>query len=141
MTGPLTAKGHCLCGAVSFECTGPARWRLYCHCASCRRNVASPVTAFFGMANENYRWTGKPAAVFHSSPGVRRMFCNQCGTPMAFEADHYPGEIHFYTATLEDSTGFEPTGHVHAGERLHWFDVDDDLPRWRGTMGEDKLDT
>ena len=81
------------------------------------------------MVNENYHWTGKPTAIYESSKGVKRHFCKNCGTPIAFEADRYPGEIHFYTAGLADSDGFEPTGHVHADERLHWFEVDDDLPR------------
>lgn len=58
---------------------------------------------------------------------------------MAYEADRFPSEIHFYISALLDHTGFEPTGHVHAAERLHWFDVADDLPRWAGTLGQTKI--
>lgn len=81
------------------------------------------------MANGDYRWTGSETAKFASSKGVTRHFCKNCGTPIAFEAEHYPGEIHFYTAGLENTDGFEPTAHVHNDERLHWFEVDDALPR------------
>ena len=31
---------------------------------------------------------------------------------MAFQAEHYPGEIHLYAATLENPQDFEPTFHV-----------------------------
>ena len=58
---------------------------------------------------------------------------------MAYAADKFPGEIHFYTAALEDDTEFRPKGHVHAAERLEWFDVADELPHWAGTMGKNRI--
>ena len=58
---------------------------------------------------------------------------------MAYEADRFPGEIHFYTSALEDKSGFEPTGHVHAEERLAWFDVHDTLPRWKVSLGGERV--
>ena len=58
---------------------------------------------------------------------------------MAFAADKFPGEIHFYTASLEDDENFLPTGHVHASERLNWFDIADDLPHWAGTFGQNRI--
>jgi hypothetical protein len=45
------------------------------------------------------------------------MFCDRCGTPMAFEHDRYPSEIHFYAASLDDSETFVPRFHVHWAER------------------------
>jgi hypothetical protein len=126
----MTSKrGRCLCGEVTYEYSGPENWSAYCHCESCRRNTASPVTAFFGVPLAAFRFTGKLAAVYHSSPGVRRHFCANCGTPMAFEADRWPGEIHLYAAGLEDPEAYRPQGHVHFAEHLSWFDVKDNLPR------------
>lgn len=129
MSAALPASGRCLCGEVTYECTAEPNWTAYCHCQSCRLNTASPATAYFGMANGQWHWTGKVPSVFVSRPDVRRYFCSTCGTPVAYESDRYPDEIHFYTAALADSAGFEPRGHVHYDEHLEWFDTNDDLKR------------
>jgi hypothetical protein len=128
-----TKSGHCLCGKVTYEFSGPENWRAYCHCDSCRRSTSSPVTAFFGVPRQAFRFTGKPPLVYESSPGVRRLFCSDCGSPMAYDADRYGDEIHLYAASLDDPTDYQPQGHVHCAERLPWFDVKDDLPRYQGS--------
>lgn len=51
---------------------------------------------------------------------------------MAFQAEHYPGEIHLYAASLSDPAAFEPAFHVHYEERLPWLHIDDDLPKHTG---------
>ena len=129
MSRAVTAKGRCLCGAVTYECSGEPLWAAYCHCKSCRLNTASPVTAYFGMANGKWRWTGETPANYKSRPDVCRYFCKNCGTPIAYESEKFRDEIHFYTAALEDDAGFEPRGHVHFSEHLSWFDTNDTLKR------------
>ena len=87
-------KGHCLCGAVSFEYEGPENWVGHCHCESCRRNTSSAFTTFMGVPNAAYRFTGIEPAVYQSSPGVRRLFCPKCGAPVAYDADKFAfGEL------------------------------------------------
>ena len=66
--------------------------------------------------------------VYESSPGVRRLFCQRCGTPMAYDADRFKHEIHFYAASLDDSENYAPEFHVHCGEQLAWLNVVDDVP-------------
>ncbi len=122
-------KRRCLCGAVSFEYEGPENWRAHCHCESCRRNTSSPFTTWLGVPVSAYRFTGSQPHVYESSPGARRLFCHVCGTPMAFETDRYPDEIHFYAASLEHPEAFEPEYHVHVDERLPWIKLSDGLPR------------
>lgn len=122
-------SGRCLCGDVTYAFSGPENWRGYCHCESCRRNTASPVAAFFGVPRAAFRFTGKAPAVYASSPGVRRLFCARCGTPMAYDSDRFPDEIHLYAASLDDPAAFAPEAHFFFAEHLPWFDVQDDLPR------------
>lgn len=124
-------KGGCLCRAITFEASGEPNWVAYCHCESCRRTTSSPATAFFGVPYSGFRYTTGTPQVYRSSPGVRRSFCGSCGSPMAFEAESLPDEIHLYVTALDNPEALCPRGHVHTGEQLSWFEVDDDLPRFK----------
>ncbi len=121
--------GRCLCGAVTYVCDAPPRWQGHCHCESCRRATASGFASYFGVADGHWRWTGAAPATYASSPGVWREFCAVCGTPMSYRADRYPGERHFFAATLDDPTAYAPTAHFHSHERLPWVALADGLPR------------
>ena len=127
-------SGHCLCGRISFSYDGEPSWACYCHCDDCTRNCASPVTAFLGVPLSGFQWLvdSMPAAprYYSSSPGVKRFFCDQCGTPMAFQATHYPGEIHLYAATLDNPETFTPAFHVHHASHKSWLGMEDMLKKY-----------
>lgn len=125
MTPPFT--GRCLCGAVTFRCTEPPLWQGHCHCESCRRATASPMTSFLGVRDGAWAWTGSAPATYASSPGVTRSFCATCGTQMAFRADRFLGETHFYAATLDRPEEYRPSVHYHSAEALPWIHLADGL--------------
>lgn len=138
-------KGHCLCGHTSFSYQGCQTWACFCHCNDCRRNCAAPVVAFIGVRLDGFTWVsggvaGKAPKHYASSPGVKRFFCDQCGTPMAFKAEEYEGEIHLYAPTLEDPQDFKPEFHVHFGSKLHWLHLSDDLYQYEGSAPADEDD-
>jgi hypothetical protein len=66
------------------------------------------------------------------------MFCATCGTPIAFEHDRFPHEIHLYAASLENPRDFAPQFHVFDAERLPWIELADDLPRYPGIRTRDR---
>ena len=125
--------GRCLCGSVTYEYSGPENWSGHCHCESCRRSNSAAVVTFFGVPRAAYRFTGGTPDIYESSPGARGLFCSRCSTQMAYDADRYPGEIHFYAASLNNPNKFLPQFHVHYGERLDWLNVVDNLPRYETT--------
>ena len=122
------ASGHCLCGQFKFEAEGDPRWVAYCHCASCRRHTASPVSCFVNLNLTQLRFSGE-RSIYASSPGVRRSFCATCGTPLAYETAERPGEIDLYINVFDHPEAFIPQKHVFYAEHIAWFDVQDDLPR------------
>jgi len=128
-----TTTGRCLCGGVTYAFDGPPSGVDYCHCDSCRRNCSAPVTAFVEVPRGKFRFTGTQPKAYESSPGIRRLFCDKCGSPVAYDGDWDANDIHLYLATLDNPESFTPTHHVFAKERLPWFDVDDDLPRFAET--------
>lgn len=131
--GVEVVTGRCLCGAVRFEARGAPVWVGYCHCLSCRRNTGSAVATFVGFREEQVIYTEGERSFYASSPGVRRGFCAACGTPLTYEAERYPGEIHLYLSTLDETQRYEPQFHVYFAERVPWFEVVDDLPRYLTT--------
>ncbi len=130
----MTTRGRCHCGATRWQFDGAPTWACYCHCDDCRRNCAAPVVAWLGVPVARFGWTGDAPRVRHSAPGVQRHFCGTCGTPMAFEAVHYPGDMHLYAAALEDPAAFAPEFHVFWKDRLPWLRLEDDLPKYDGSV-------
>lgn len=125
--------GRCLCGAVTYTSLGPVLWAGHCHCASCRRATASPMTSFFGVPRDGVVWIGEMGAHFTSNGKVRRQFCATCGTQMTYQFDGWPDETHLYAATLDDPAQFQPTAHFHYAEKLPWLHITDDLPKYPGS--------
>lgn len=130
----MTRSGRCLCGKTKWAFDGEITWSCYCHCDDCRRNCAAPVVAWFGVPIANFRWTGEAPKTLESSKGVFRHFCSDCGSPMGFEADHYPGGMHLYAASLDDPDDFKPEFHVFWSNRLPWLQMEDDLPKYDGSL-------
>ena len=86
-------------------------------------------------------FSGEARAVYESSPGVGRGFCRGCGTPLTWEgvstvSGHPIIELHM--GTLDDPETFAPAAHWLHPERLPWFEVADDLPRFRGKAMPDE---
>jgi len=133
-------RGHCSCGEIRFLYRGDTKWELHCHCESCRRATSSPMTTWISVPNENFEFTSGTPSEYASSPGVVRRFCPNCGSQLSFETEKMPGEIHLYAVSLENPSVVTPTCHVFEGEKIEWFDVHDDLPRYRTTRMGGKLE-
>ena len=136
----MTRKGHCLCQKVSYEFEGDMIWQCYCHCDDCRRNCAAPVVAWFGVALKQFKWTGDAPQSYNSSEGVYRHFCGTCGSPIAFEADHYQGGMQLYAASLENPSDFAPNFHVNYDSKLAWLTLEDEHERYNTTLAQSDKD-
>jgi hypothetical protein len=109
---------------------------MHCHCESCRRAVSSPLATYVGVRLEQFRYLKGEPAQYESSPGVKRYFCSNCGSPMAYAGTRWPGEVHLFHGTLTDPAQWPPTGHAHVAEQVSWFEVSDHLPRYETTAGK-----
>lgn len=125
-----TTSGHCLCRAVTFEYDGRPNWTLHCHCESCRRATSAPIATWISVPRAACRFTAGAPAYYTSSPGVRRGFCARCGSPLVYENERLPDEIHLLACALADPQDVQPSAHVFAGEQLSWFECADELPRY-----------
>jgi len=131
-----TRRGRCLCGLVQFLARGEPLWVAHCHCESCRRATSAAFATYAGYPRANVEWTGSPPGQYASSPGVTRRFCPRCGSPISFEGESWPDEIHLFVASFEQPELFRPKAHVHVEEQLGWLHLADGLPRFARTARE-----
>lgn len=67
---------------------------------------------------------------FKSSSFGHRLFCGECGTPLAMQVDHQPETTDFSVATLDAPDRVRPGFHIFWSSRIAWFVPRDDLPRY-----------
>lgn len=129
-----TMTGGCMCGAVRYQATGESFGVQHCHCHSCRKHNGAPVVTLAGYKADQVAWSGDARKIYESSPGVGRAFCGKCGTPLTWEGDG--GELgpiyEFHISTFDEPDLLVPTAHAFEPERIAWFDVADNLPRYEG---------
>lgn len=125
-----TRDGGCLCGKVRFRAEGMPKWVAHCHCRSCRKFTGAVFATYAGFETAKVTFEGTPPARHHSSKGVTRSFCGDCGTPVSYESERWPGEIHLLVCAFDDPGAFEPGVHVYWEERLPWLEIADDLPKF-----------
>lgn len=99
-----TIKGTCLCGSVSVSAVPNSKTMDACHCAMCRKWSAGPYMAI--ACGSNVTIEGEGATAFRSSEWAERVFCNKCGTLIAWQLADGAGECHVNAQLFGESAGF-----------------------------------
>ena len=132
--------GGCLCGNIRYQAAGKPIWVGYCHCEKCRRATGAAAVTHVGFSESDLTFVKGEQKVFESSPGVRRGFCADCGTPLTYDGDRFPNYIQVYLGTLDEPDALLPQAHVHTAEKITWYEVDDALPRFLESAAADSDD-
>ena len=94
-----------------------------------------------GFTANQVKFSGDERKIYESSPGVGRAFCGKCGTPLTWEGDG--GELgpifEFHISTFDNPDVLTPSAHAFYPERISWFDIADNLPRYEGFSGDSPL--
>ena len=82
----LLLTGGCQCGAIRYRVQGkPAEPIGVCHCRMCQKAMGNVFGIFAPFQTEDVTWTKGTPAKFRSSSASFRLFCSNCGTPLAFQ--------------------------------------------------------
>lgn len=123
-------EGGCLCGNVRYVSDGAPKGSMICHCRSCRKAAGSPAVAWVTFRPGAFSFTRGTPGVFHSSPGVTRTFCPECGTPLTYAHDERADDLDVTTCSLDDPEAFPPTHHAWLRHTLAWVRFGDGLPTY-----------
>jgi hypothetical protein len=75
-------KGHCLCGAVSFEVVNAFEKLFLCSCDQCRQITGSAFASNLFVEVEGFNWLGGASdIVSYQMPArdISKSFCRVCG--------------------------------------------------------------
>lgn len=123
-------RGSCFCGAVEVEVQGEPAVAGICHCESCQRWHASPITAFALWPREAVRVVQgeESLGVFNKSGGSDRRWCTKCGGNIMNEKPEM-GMVSVYATVLSPSDLLHrPQLHLFYAERA--IDIPDGLPKY-----------
>ncbi len=124
--------GSCLCGRFAFEVDGPFQLMGSCHCTYCRKLHGAAYATFVAAPAAGFRWrSGKgEQSYYESSPGVRRAFCQDCGSrvPAPAEGD----TLLLQAGLLDGDPGVRPQFHIFTRSKAPWFEITDGVPALEG---------
>jgi len=109
--------GGCQCGAVRFSAKRLGRASI-CHCRMCQKAFGSffgPLVTAFGVT-----WTRGTPSWFQSSNKVRRGFCSQCGTPLAY--DFGASAVELAIGAFDQPELAPPSIQTNPHDRLSFFE-------------------
>jgi hypothetical protein len=115
--------GGCQCGAVRFSIKRAGRATI-CHCRMCQKAFGGffgPMVTGFGV-----EWTRGTPKWFQSSNKVRRGFCGDCGTPLAYDFGASVTELAI--GAFDDPELVPPVLQVNPADKLSFFDGLTSLP-------------
>jgi len=98
-------KGHCLCKAVTYTVdVDQPLLTGYDHCDDCQRQSGSTYSLVFVVPKDKLTLNGpvkKWKGTGSSGKAVWRLFCSECGSPIAHDPDAAPEIIALKGGTLD----------------------------------------
>ena len=98
-------SGRCLCGAVTFEVTGPLRDVLNCHCHRCRRFTGHHVAAANARVDDVAIADPEALLRWYEVKEAAYGFCGRCGSSLFWRGAGTPDRISICAGTLDPPTG------------------------------------
>ncbi|EON99905.1 putative duf636 domain protein [Phaeoacremonium minimum UCRPA7] len=101
----MVLSGHCLCGAVTYKIDVDAPLVTgYDHCDDCQRQSGSTYSLVCVVPKDKVNFSGpikSYAKAGSSGKDVHRLFCSECGSPIAHDPDAAPEIIAIKGGTLD----------------------------------------
>src|SRR5262245_23661907 len=123
--------GGCLCGAIRYRATARPVRGVICHCSMCRRHSGAPALAFVHFPIASFTWLNGAPARYRSSQSAERGFCPRCGSTISMHEEVLSDRMLVSVGSLDAPNRVTIDDHVWTQDQISWFDVKDELPRFR----------
>jgi len=118
-------SGGCQCGRVRFRVEGALKNASVCHCRMCQKAGGGFYLPLATAAEGTLTWTRGELRRFRSSSHAWRGFCDNCGTPLTYEA---PDGVALAIGAFDHPEEIAPTVQWGMEARLPYVDGVPALP-------------
>jgi len=126
--------GSCLCGGVRYALDAPIDSLSCCHCEQCRKAHGTAFVAIAEVDASALRFVAGEELLraFSATPGKRRVFCGECGSPIYSARDNRPAVRRLRIGTLDTPLGELPRVHTFTASKADWYTITDGYPQYPG---------
>ena len=111
-------SGGCQCGAVRYKVEGPLDEVSVCYCRMCQKATGGAFGLFVKVAFDKITWTRGARKTFASSNHGKRGFCENCGTPLTWEFEHW---MDVTVASFDEAAKIEPVVQMAMPMQFPWL--------------------
>ncbi|GAC1607732.1 MAG: GFA family protein [Aquirhabdus sp.] len=117
--------GSCLCGGVKFSINAELAPIQICHCSQCRKAQGSAFATNTPVSTSDFELKSGADLLteYESSPGKRRLFCRQCGSPIYSSRDSLPNVIRIRAGLLDEPLKVKPAFHFYTASKCRGCEV------------------
>jgi hypothetical protein len=119
--------GGCQCGRVRYTISGEPVETTVCHCRMCQKAVGGPFITLMQLRPGQITWTRGTPGEYRSSTVATRLFCRDCGTPLAY-VDDDTRVVEVTSGSLDDPARAVPTRATGTESMQHWIGGVTSLP-------------
>ena len=125
--------GSCLCGGIQFSINAELAPIQICHCSQCRKAQGGAFATNTPVETSDFEVKSGTDLLteYESSPGKRRFFCRQCGSPIYSSRDSLANVIRIRAGLLDEPLKkVKPAFHAYTSSKCSWWEINDDLPTY-----------
>jgi len=122
-------SGGCLCGAVRFRLSEPAREAGYCHCTRCQRRTgaaASPQARIDGRTFCLEQGADRVRSWTPGDGGFEKCFCAECGAHLFSRHPEHPEQMSIRLGAFDADPGVRPTWRAYVRYAAPWEPIPED---------------
>jgi hypothetical protein len=129
----MKLEGGCLCGKVRYSGEAEPIFVGVCHCTNCQKSSGTAFNAVIAVPKPTVSLTGTVSTYEgrgDTGNAVYKLFCPECGSPVAEEAAIMADVVMIPIGTLDDPSAAKPAMQIYCDSAQPWALLEGEIQRF-----------
>jgi len=129
----MKLEGGCLCGKVRYSGEAEPIFVGVCHCTNCQKSSGTAFNAVVAVPKPTMTLTGTVSTYEgkgDTGSAVYKLFCPECGSPLAEEAAIMADVVMIPVGTLDDPSTAQPAMQIYCDSAQPWALLEGGIQRF-----------